>query len=293
MARERQENLVSDDEKFDAKKFSDDLRDKIHNGIHVEINARDDKQKKRGGPVFVGIGIHGRGLGLQGGGMAWGVILILVGLAFLFDHLGYIHVERLWRFWPMLLIFAGVINIMSRERRFWGVILLIAGGFLQLNQLGIAHFGWADFWPLVLIAAGFLVLWGSIEARKNPRVVSSAGDDPRKTLNEAVVFGGLERRVTTQDFQGGRINAVFGGVEIDLRDAKMQAEEAVLELNVVFGGVELRVPDTWQVAYRGSPIFGGIEDKTRTSTSSDPANPAVKALILTGAVIFGGVEIKN
>jgi predicted membrane protein len=280
---------VSDEQKFDPKKFSDDLRDRIHRDIHVSVNLGDRKRGRRS-PTFVGgIGIHGRGVP----SMVWGGVLILVGLAFLLDHLGIINVDRLWRFWPMLLIFAGAVNIMYRERRFWGVLLLLAGSFLQLNQLGIAYFGWAEFWPLMLIAVGLLILWGSIEARKNPRVVSSAGGDPRNTLNEAVVFGGLERRVTSQDFQGGHINAVFGGVEIDLRDAKMQAEEATLEINVIFGGVELRIPDTWQVAYRGTPIFGGIEDKTRTATANDPANPTVKALLLTGAVIFGGVEIKN
>jgi predicted membrane protein len=285
---------VSDEHKFDAKKFSDDLRDKIHRDIHASVNASDQKQEKRRGPVFVGIGIHDRGgAGFHGGGMAWGAILILVGLAFLLDHLGFIHIDRLWRFWPMLLVFAGIINFMSRERRFWGVLLLLAGGFLQLNQLGIAHFGWADFWPLVLIAAGLLVMWGSIEARKNPRVVKSAGDDPRNTLNEAVVFGGLERRVTSQDFQGGHINVVFGGVEMDLTGSNMQSDETTLEINAIFGGVELRVPDTWQIAFRGSPIFGGIEDKTRTPRADDPANPRGKTLILTGAVIFGGVEIKN
>jgi predicted membrane protein len=279
---------MSDEKTFDAKKFKDDLHDQIHSDIHAFVNTGNAGQGKRR-PGFIGIGIHGGG----GGGLAWGAVLILVGLAFLLDHMGFIHVDRIWRFWPMLLVFAGAINFMSRERRFWGVILLVAGGFLQLNQLGITHFGWADFWPIVLIAAGLLVMWGSIEARRSPRVLSSAGGDPRNTLNEAVVFGGLERRVTSQDFQGGRINAVFGGVEIDLKEASMQSDEATLEINAIFGGVELRVPDSWQVVFRGSPIFGGIEDKTRTPRTDDPANPKGKALILTGAVIFGGVEIKN
>ena len=82
------------------------------------------------------------------------------------------------------------------------------------------------------------------------------------------VFGGIERRVTSQDFQGGHINAIFGGVEI-------------------------RVPETWQVAFRGTPIFGGIADKTRVGRTTDPSDRRRKVLVLTGTVIFGGVEIKN
>jgi hypothetical protein len=47
------------------------------------------------------------------------------------------------------------------------------------------------------------------------------------------------------------------------------------------------------VAFRGSPIFGGVEDKTRTARVDDPAIPHPKTLVITGAVIFGGLEIKN
>jgi hypothetical protein len=47
------------------------------------------------------------------------------------------------------------------------------------------------------------------------------------------------------------------------------------------------------VAFRGTPIFGGIADKTRVGRTVDLSDPRRKVLILTGAVIFGGVEIKN
>src|SRR2546430_15903886 len=84
----------------------------------------------------------------------------------------------------------------------------------------------------------------------------------RSTLNEVAIFGGIERRVTSQDFQGGHINAVFGGVEINLTAANMQADEATLEINAIFVGVELRVQETCQVAFRSTPIFDGIADNT-------------------------------
>jgi predicted membrane protein len=279
---------MSDEKNFDPKKFKDDLRDQIHRSIHDSLQSGAGQGSPHR-PMVVGFGLRGRGVP----SMVWGGILILVGLAFLLDHLGIINVERLWRFWPMILVFAGVVNMLSRERRFWGVLLVLAGGFLQLNQLGIAHFGWGEFWPLVLIAAGLLILWGSFEAHRRPPVLSSTGGDPRTTLNEAVVFGGLERRMTSQDFQGGDVTAIFGGVELDLTEANMVANEATLAITAIFGGVEIRVPPSWQVAFRGAPIFGGVEDKTRTARVDDPANPNLKVLVITGAVIFGGLEIKN
>ena len=194
----------------------------------------------------------------------------------------------------MLLVFAGISNLFSAERRFWGLILVIGGAFLQLNRLGVPHFGWAEFWPVVLIAAGLLVMWNSLTSKK-PGCTwrMPEGGDPRTTINGAAVFSGLERRVTTQDFQGGSVTAVFGGIELDLTDANMQADEATLEVNAIFGGAEVRVPDSWLVAFRGAPIFGGVEDKTRLRHSGDTADPKRKVLNITGAVVFGGLEIKN
>jgi hypothetical protein len=107
-------------------------------------------------------------------------------------------------------------------------------------------------------------------------------------MNAVAVFGGCERRVAIQNFQGGRATALFGGIELDFRDADMESE-AILEVNCIFGGVEIRVPETWHVHSRSLPVFGGYEDKT-----SQPHSPGkTKTLIVTGMVIFGGVEIKN
>jgi predicted membrane protein len=279
---------MSDENKFDPNKFSDDLRDGIHRDIHDSVKTGAEDQGRRRGLVAARTNTCGRGTS----GLFWGAFLVLGGVALLLDHIGIISVDRLWRFWPLLLVCAGIPNIMSRERRLWGILLITGGVLFQLNELGIGHFRWNDIWPILLIATGLMLMWGAIEARRKPSA-PPAGGDPRTTLNEVAIFGGIERRVTSQDFQGGHINAVFGGVEIDLTDANMQAEEATLEVNAIFGGIELRVPETWQVAFRGTPIFGGISDKTRVGRTVDLSDPRRKVLILTGAVIFGGVEIKN
>jgi predicted membrane protein len=250
----------------------------------------DEKEVKSRVRTELKIGLCNRG---RGGGLIWGIAMVLVGVAFLLDHMGYINIDRVWRFWPLILIVAGATHLTEPQRRFWGIILIIAGVVFQLNQLGISHFGWGELWPLVLIAAGLMILWGSIEARNRPTASAPSNGDPRTTLNENVVFGGIERRVNTQNFEGGHINAVFGGVELDLRDAGMQADDATLEVNALFGGVEIRVPESWHIAFRGTPIFGGLTDKTRTSTRDVPEGTKPKVLYLTGSVIFGGVEIKN
>jgi predicted membrane protein len=279
---------MSDENKFDANKFADDLRDGIHRDATDSAKPGPDGRWPRRGPIVVGIHLGRRGTS----GIFWGAFLVLAGVALLLDHMGIISVDRLWRFWPLLLVCSGIPSLMRREHRLWGIVLITVGILLQLNQLGIGHFGWNDIWPVLLIAAGLMLMWGAIEARRSPSA-PPIGGDPRTTLEDSAIFGGVERRVTSQDFQGGHINAIFGGVEIDLTEANMQADEATLDINAIFGGIEIRVPDSWQVAFRGTPIFGGIADKTRVGRTVDLSDPRRKVLILTGAVIFGGVEIKN
>jgi predicted membrane protein len=279
---------MSDENKFDANKVSDDLREQIHRDVYDRVKTDTENQGKRHGSIVGGIHV-GRGKGRAG--LFWGAFMVFGGVALLLDQMGILSVERLWRFWPLLMVCAGIANVISRQRRMWGVFLIIAGALFQLNELGLAHFRWSQIWPLLLIASGLMVMWGSFEAR---RIGCTAGSgDPKNTLNELAVFGGIEKRVISQNFQGGSVTAIFGGIELDLRQAAMEAEQAVMEVNCIFGGCEIRVPESWNVVSHGQGFFGGYSDNTRTSGTEDLANPRRKSLIIKGAAIFGGVELKN
>src|SRR5258708_15436816 len=258
--RGRQENLVSDESGFDPKKFRDALHDQIHRTIHSSLARDDERQGSKRNPMVVGLALRGRGRG----GVVTGSIFILIGIAFLLDHLGIIAISNLWRFWPLLVVFAGVINFISRDRRAWGVLLMFAGVVLQLNELGITHLGWASFWPMMLIALGLFIMWGSFQWGSKPVASTSRGGDPRTTLNEAVVFGGLERRMTSQDFQGGDITAIFGGIELDLTEANIKTNETTLAITPIFGGVGGRGPPHLQGGLLRGPPFARGADKTRT-----------------------------
>jgi predicted membrane protein len=235
-------------------------------------------------------------------GFLTGFVVMLVGVALLLHHMGLIPFDPVARFWPLLLIFFGIMNLLSNSGRFFGFLLILAGTFLQLNKLGITHLSFAELWPLAIIAVGLLLMWGSLETRGFLRAKAKALGEihatlsgstsagPENTLNAVAVFGGCERRVTSKNFQGGKVTAVFGGVELDFRDADIVGE-AVLEINCVFGGVEIRVPETWNVHSRSVPVFGGYEDKSRQP--SMPPGETPKTLVIIGMVTFAGVEISN
>lgn len=267
------------------------------------MSERERGRRQRGGVV---VGVH-LGLGKDRArapqwGILWGALIAVVGLAILVDNLNIFPAIQLYRFWPMILVVIGLMNIACRSGRFFSVILLVVGVMFQLSELGIWHFGWGQIWPVVLISIGLLVMWSSLEARKrlaagqislgSTPASAPAGDD-RNILNEVAIFSGVERRVVTSDFRGGSINAIFGGVELDLTRATMVEPQVELEINAIFGGVELRVPDEWRIVSRNQAIFGGYDDKTGTSDLPDPPDAPRKTLVLTGSVIFGGVEIKS
>ena len=108
-------------------------------------------------------------------------------------------------------------------------------------------------------------------------------------LNEVAVFGGIRKRIDSQNFEGGEIRAVFGGIELDLRPAVIVKDEIEIEADAVFGGIDITVPETWRVILEGQGVFGGYDDKT-SHASADAGRPRV---LITGNAVFGGVTVKN
>ena len=254
----------------------DSLKDSIRRDIHDRIADRIRDKAARHPPAQ---------------GMILGATVCVVGVILMLDHMGVVQAGNLWRFWPMLLVVAGVVNLTEPGKQAWGALLLVIGVLFQLDNLGFIHFRIADLWPLAIITAGVMMIWGSLKARQFKTKVGGAAN----SMNATSIFGGVERRVGVKDFKYGSVSAVFGGVELDFRDAEMEGEEAVMDVNVMFGGVEIRVPDHWRVEARNQTMFGGYTDATR-GTGNPPPGAAVtgpKTLVITGQVLFGGIEVKN
>ena len=289
--------------------FAQKVRDQIHQDIHDRVHQRFervrerfDERMKRPRVMLLG-DVHW--------GFAWGLAIVLIGMSLLLYNAGVIPFNPLARYWPVLLILFGVMNLMTQSGRFFGFLLILAGGFLQLNKLGLTHLTFADLWPVALIAIGLLLMWGSLETRgfirAKKRVLSDFRDQvagavggttggtdiPPGALNAVAIFGGCERRISSKNFRGGKATAVLGGIELDFRDADIDSEngEAVLEINCVLGGVEIRVPETWHVHSRSVPVLGGYEDTSRQTGDASGGKP--KTLVITGMVVLGGVEIRN
>jgi predicted membrane protein len=261
---------VSDESKFDANRFRENLRDRIHERIQDDVSRARER-------------------GRRASGLFPGLILVLIGTVVLLDHMGIISKQVIWTFWPIVLIVLGLVKVIEPRGRIAGVVLLVVGAVFLLHNLGLTRLSWGDIWPMVLIGVGLMLIWTRLEMPRLPPV-SSGGTN---TINEFAMFGGVERRVSVNNFAGGSASATFGGVEIDFRSADIEGEEAVLWVEAIFGGIEVTVPDRWTVIYEGQSIFGGYSDETRPSLPDVPGAPPRKKLILRGRAVFGGISVKN
>jgi predicted membrane protein len=222
------------------------------------------------------------------------IVLIAVGALFLLSNLHIFFIRDWLQYWPAILVAVGVVKLVDSQDnggRVAGGILVGVGGLLLARSLGYIEVGIRELWPLVLIGVGVLMLFQRT-GEWHWQFPSGVSDSVTgNTLRETAVFGGGKRNVTATDFKGGKIDAVFGGFEIDLRRAAIEGDSASLELNAVFGGIEVRIPESWSVVAKGAGVFGGFVDST---TQPDPRiYPVVKRLVVRGAAVFGGVELKN
>ncbi|MFH1755911.1 MAG: DUF5668 domain-containing protein [Candidatus Latescibacterota bacterium] len=216
-----------------------------------------------------------------------GMILVALGIVFLlgtFDIVDFGDFISNW--WPMILIIIGLKKMTSPgEPRFGGgFILFIIGVFFQLIALNILTWKFLSYlWPVILILIGLRFIFSS---RHQPRDVGS--NVSRDKIDTVAIFGGTNLNVSSQDFKGGQATALFGGVDIDLRGAKLSAQGATIHASALFGGVDIKVPPGWNVKMEGTPLFGGMDNKCGAAESPDAPQ-----LLIKGSAIFGGVDAKN
>ncbi len=212
-----------------------------------------------------------------------GLVIVALGTLALLGNFDIIPVHDVWRFWPLALVAIGIAKLLRPSGRFPGVLFLIFGMWFLLQNLGVWHYSLWSLWPAIVVLIGLRLVWGGVG-----RTVSGLPPDSSSALSAFQILGGSEHHGSTTDFRGGDATAIMGGCKIDLRQAAIKGDEALLDVFAMWGGIEIIVPRTWSVVLRGTPILGGFEDKTEP-----PREPGGPRLIVRGTAIMGGVEIKN
>jgi predicted membrane protein len=216
-------------------------------------------------------------------GTSWvGLILIILGALWILNNLDILDF-RLSEWWPLILIVIGLIHLVSGGRLFnagaWILIFLGAVFLLTTNE----YLEWDQiwrFWPIALILIGLSIL----TQHHGKPVPKSDADD----ISGSTIFGSINKKINSKQFKGGNLSALFGGVEIDLKDSTLDESGAIINVSTTFGGTELKIPNDWPLDIRSTTIFGGVENKT-----DNPVSREGKRLTIKASTIFGGIEIKN
>jgi hypothetical protein len=214
----------------------------------------------------------------------FGAILIAIGTIYFLDAVGIGDAgEIISTWWPTVLIAAGALQFMSNPRHWLGPLIVAGvGTVILLNTTDVVtDETWPVVWAILLIVAGVAIASGALTRRGE--------GDAADRVNAFAAFSGREVVSHSDHFEGGTMGAVFGGTELDLRDAHL-ARDASLDVFAAFGGAEIRVPQGWRVVTHGIPLFGGIDNVT--ANEGDLAADA-PTLDVSALVLFGGVDVKH
>lgn len=219
----------------------------------------------------------------------WGSILVVVGLVFGLNALGFTHIDLFFDgWWTLFIIVPCVMGLFSGHDRTGNLIGLCIGVFLLLCCQDILDFGmlWKLVFPAIIIIFGVKMIFGSLLDGNKAEEIKRIQAEHAEVRTAAAVFSGENLDFSGEVFRGAELNAVFGGLKCDLRNATIE-EDCVIEASAVFGGIDIWVPDHLNIKISSSSIFGGVSNKTH-----NVRNESAPTLYIKGTCMFGGVDIK-
>jgi hypothetical protein len=118
-----------------------------------------------------------------------------------------------------------------------------------------------------------------------PVAASGSGRRPRRFTISA--FGGIDRKGRWRVGHRHLVVSVFGGSDLDFREASLEGGETTISVFDLFGGTDLYVPEGVEVDFSGFGIFGGSTEHGRDR----PPRPGAPVLRVKAFSLFGGTDL--
>lgn len=218
-----------------------------------------------------------------------GGALIVLGFLFFLNSLDILDfsISRIIFSWPFFFLVIGVFITLNTNKKLLGGILSGLGAIFLIPKI----FPSVDYNGTIVLAIIFIALGLYIILNRREKEKIAFDQERKDYIDDVAIFGGGNKVITSDNFKGGNITAVFGGSEINLKGCKLAEGTNVIDVLCVFGGTTLIVPQDWNIVLNITPIFGGFSNKL----IKDPNAIADqnKTLIIKGLVVFGGGEIKS
>ena len=171
---------------------------------------------------------------------------------------------------------------------FGGILLVLGMAIIAKNLLGIGINLFFPGWKsLFFIVPGIALLTNNEGRKKIGQTEKTLNFDGDESSGQCTaVFGTTNKQYPMQEFYEGKIDAVFGTAELDLRDAVITGD-CIMEVSAIFGSANIRVPQGVRVRTSGIPLFGGVANHTR-----EPEAFEAPTIFINTLCMFGGIEIK-
>lgn len=104
------------------------------------------------------------------------------------------------------------------------------------------------------------------------------------------IMGGVDKKGTWTVPRRMRVVCVWGGAQLDFRDAEIAPGTSELHVTCVMGGCHLIVPPDLAVEVEGTAIMGGFDEVERGRGEPDPDRALLR---VTGFCVMGGVSVET
>lgn len=101
------------------------------------------------------------------------------------------------------------------------------------------------------------------------------------------IFGGMDRKGRWRSAANHWVISVFGGSDLDFRDASIEGAESTVLVFDMFGGTDLYVPEGVDVDFSGFGIFGGSTEHGHDV----PPRAGAPTLRVRAFSLFGGTDL--
>ena len=191
--------------------------------------------------------------------------------------------------WPFFFIVIGMYLTLNTSRKMLGGIIAGLGFVFILPRIfpSIDYDGSVVHAIILIAFVSYIIL----NQKKKTEETDDLGQISKDVIDDVAIFGGGTKIISSDNFRGGNITAVFGGSEIILKGCKLAEGTNSIDILAVFGGTTIVVPGDWNVIMNVTSIFGGFSNKGIKDPNSFVDQS--KTLIIKGLVVFGGGELKT
>ena len=222
-------------------------------------------------------------------GILWGLVLIAIGVIIAGNSLHIFNVDLFFDgWWTLFIIIPCSIGLITDKDKGGSLIGLLVGVLLLLACQNVIDFDmfWKILVPTIIIICGLSLIFKSIIGRKISEDIEELNKKINKDGTITALFSSQDIKLNDQEFKGTNLSAIFGGIDLDLRNAKIK-DDVVINATAVFGGIEIITSDDVNVVLKSSSVFGGA-DNSKKDTKKDKKH----TVYVDASCIFGGLEIK-